>query len=276
MRDSIRRSMDGERRSAPAEGLGRDGEIAGPAAGPLRSVQNLRQRGLARLGQPAGRPPVQAGQHPLTHQHRHRQHLLPAGRHHRQRHPRAHQCDPCVDVQIVTGQADHGRDQPRQPAPGGIGGVVVDIAGKRGQQRMRAGRVITPPLPRQVRRKLHEARAPARVPVLAPRQHRDQLRCISLVTRHGHLHTAGRPAMTSLRPSGTNHYPAPAESQTLAQPAGTSGRARYGAGRLNGTMTVMVSGNQWAPPGCCGAPHAVCRYLMGAPKPRSVSLAGKP
>jgi hypothetical protein len=45
--------------------------------------------------------------------------------------------------------------------------------------------------------------------VLAPRQHRDQLRCINLVTRHGHLHTAGRPAMTSLRPSGTNHYPAP-------------------------------------------------------------------
>ena len=48
------------------------------------------------------------------------------------------------------------------------------------------------------------------------------------------------------------------------------------AGRLNGTVTVMVSGNQRAPPACCGAPHAVCRYLMGGPKPSSVSLAGNP
>ena len=51
---------------------------------------------------------------------------------------------------------------------------------------------------------------------------------------------------------------------------------RRSSGWLNGTVTVMVSGNQWAPPGCWGAPHAVCRYLIDAPKPRSVSLAGKP
>jgi len=24
----------------------------------------------------------------------------------------------------------------------------------------------------------------------------------------------------------------------------------------------MVSGNQWAPPACCGAPHIVCSYLI--------------
>ena len=49
-----------------------------------------------------------------------------------------------------------------------------------------------------------------------------------------------------------------------------------GAGRLNGTVTVMVSANQRAPPGCCGAPHAVCRDPLGGPKPSSVSLAGNP
>jgi len=51
---------------------------------------------------------------------------------------------------------------------------------------------------------------------------------------------------------------------------------RCQAGRLNGTVTVMVSGNQRAPPACCGAPHTVCRYLIGGPKPPSVSLAGNP
>ena len=38
----------------------------------------------------------------------------------------------------------------------------------------------------------------------------------------------------------------------------------------------MVSGNQWAPPACWGAPHTVCRYLIGAPKPASVSLGREP
>ena len=35
----------------------------------------------------------------------------------------------------------------------------------------------------------------------------------------------------------------------------------------------MVSGNQWAPPAYCGAPHAVCRYLIGGPKPPSAAAA---
>jgi hypothetical protein len=35
--------------------------------------------------------------------------------------------------------------------------------------------------------------------VLAPGQNPDQLRQLSLVTRHSHLRSAGRPDMTSLR-----------------------------------------------------------------------------
>jgi hypothetical protein len=45
---------------------------------------------------------------------------------------------------------------------------------------------------------------------------------------------------------------------------------------LNGTRTVIVSGNQRAPPGCCGAPHTVCRYRIGGPNPSRVSSAGNP
>jgi pimeloyl-ACP methyl ester carboxylesterase len=45
---------------------------------------------------------------------------------------------------------------------------------------------------------------------------------------------------------------------------------------LNGTRTVIASGNQRAPPGCCGAPHTVCRYLIGGPNPSRVSSAGNP
>jgi pimeloyl-ACP methyl ester carboxylesterase len=45
---------------------------------------------------------------------------------------------------------------------------------------------------------------------------------------------------------------------------------------LSGTRTVIVSGNQRAPPACCGAPHTVCRYLIGGPNPSSVSSAGNP
>ncbi len=48
------------------------------------------------------------------------------------------------------------------------------------------------------------------------------------------------------------------------------------AAALNGTRTVIVSGNQRAPPGCCGAPHTVCRYLIGGPNPSRVSSAGNP
>ena len=54
-----------------------------------------------------------------------------------------------------------------------------------------------------------------------------------------------------------------------------SGRVRQ-AVAVNGTRTVIVSGNQRAPPGCCGAPHTVCRYLIGGPNPSRVSSAGNP
>jgi pimeloyl-ACP methyl ester carboxylesterase len=45
---------------------------------------------------------------------------------------------------------------------------------------------------------------------------------------------------------------------------------------LSGTRTVIVSGNQRAPPACWGAPHAVCRYRIGGPNPSRVSSAGNP
>jgi predicted esterase len=54
-----------------------------------------------------------------------------------------------------------------------------------------------------------------------------------------------------------------------------SGGARQ-AFAANGTRTVIVSGNQRAPPGCRGAPQAVCRYLIGGPNPSRVSSAGNP
>ena len=130
-------------------------------------------------------------------------------------------------MQILAGQPDHRRDQPRQLGPAGVGGVVVDIAGERGQQRMRAGRVVTPSLSRQIRCQLHETRALARTAMVAPRQNRDQLRHRSLVTGHGHLHSADRPAMTSLRPFDTRQHPALAR---WALPPGTP----VTAGELNG------------------------------------------
>ncbi len=59
-----------------------------------------------------------------------------------------------------------------------------------------------------------------------------------------------------------------------------NGRPVIGSARqafaVNGTRTVIVSGNQRAPPGCCGAPHTVCRYLIGGPNPSRVSSAGNP
>jgi pimeloyl-ACP methyl ester carboxylesterase len=54
-----------------------------------------------------------------------------------------------------------------------------------------------------------------------------------------------------------------------------SGGARQ-AFAANGTRTVIVSGNQRAPPGCCGAPQTVCRYLIGGPNPSRASSAGNP
>ena len=54
-----------------------------------------------------------------------------------------------------------------------------------------------------------------------------------------------------------------------------SGARRQTTG-LSGTRTVIVSGNQRAPPVCCGAPHTVCRYLIGGPNPSRVSSAGNP
>jgi hypothetical protein len=58
---------------------------------------------LAGFFQPASGP-VQVRQDALTCQHRHRHDLLLWGRRRRQCHPLAHQCDPRVNVQILTGQ----------------------------------------------------------------------------------------------------------------------------------------------------------------------------
>jgi hypothetical protein len=61
----------------------------------------VRQYGPAGFFQPG---PVQVRQDALTCQHQHRHDLLPWDRRRRQCHPRAHQCDPRVNVQILTGQ----------------------------------------------------------------------------------------------------------------------------------------------------------------------------
>ena len=73
----------------------------------------------------------------------------------------------------------------------------------------------------------------------------------------------------------TAAFDRPAESRHLVL-AGGVGRHRPQARGLNGTRTVIVSGNQRAPPGCRGAPHAVCRYLIGGPNPSRVSSTGNP
>ena len=205
-----------------AKGFRGDRNVAGEAAGPLGGVRDLSQRPLALLLQPTGRPPVQSRQHALTRQHRHRHDLLPLGRHHRQRRPRAPQRDPRVQMQIVPGEPDHRRDQPGQPRPAGIGGVVIDIASDGSQQRVRTGRVITPALTRQIRRQLHKARALARAAMLAPRQNRDQLGRISPGTRHGTPGRIGRPGMTSLRAlRRARHHRAPAALPSASSPGPT-------------------------------------------------------
>ena len=79
----------------------------------------------------------------------------------------------------------------------------------------------------------------------------------------------GLPAAAGRRCGGL-----PSARRTTAP--GVIGRSAVSRRRLNGTRTVIVSGNQRAPPGCCGAPHTVCRYLIGGPNPSSVSSAGNP
>ena len=139
-------------------------------------------------------------------------------------------------MQILAGQPDHRRNQPGQLRPPGIGGVVVDIARHRRQQRVRAGRAIAPPLPGQIRRQLHETRARARAAVLAPRQHRDQLGRTSLVTRHRHLHRIRGPGPASLRlqrarPHGPRARSGPADDVARHEPCppAPAGRRNHAA-----------------------------------------------
>src|SRR6266568_4178980 len=88
-RDPLHRGVDRGGRGVPAKNLRGDRDVAGEAAGPLRSVRNLRQRLPALLFEPASRPSVQAREHALTRQHADRHDALPLGPHHRQRHPGA-------------------------------------------------------------------------------------------------------------------------------------------------------------------------------------------
>jgi hypothetical protein len=50
----------------------------------------------------------------------------------------------------------------------------------------------------------------------------------------------------------------------------------YPFGWRKGTVTVMESGNQWAPPWAGGFPQSVCRYLIAVPMPSRRSCGGKP
>ena len=58
--------------------------------------------------------------------------------------------------------------------------------------------------------------------------------------------------------SGQKGSPESGELALTMRQSGPRGIRRQ-PGLPNGTVTVMLSGNQRAPPGCCGAPHAVCR-----------------
>ena len=89
----------------PSRGCAGETRSCGPTA--RRAEPAPAQPGSA---PPAGRQADQVGQHPLTRQHRHRHDLLPAGRRHRQRHPRAHQRDPRPGADR-PGQPDHRRGQ---------------------------------------------------------------------------------------------------------------------------------------------------------------------
>ena len=83
-----------------------------------------------------------------------------------------------VDVGVVAGQADHRRDQLDELAPAGVGRVVVDQPGQRGEQRMGAGRMVAPPLAGQVGGQLHEAGAALRVAMPAAGKNRHVIKVI--------------------------------------------------------------------------------------------------
>jgi hypothetical protein len=148
-------------------------------------VRNLGQGQAALLPELTRRSPVQLGQDPFTRQHANGQHPLALGRRHRQSQPGRPERDRRVDVRVLTGQADHRWDQVDQPGPAGLGGVVVDVAGDRGQQGMGAGRVVAPALAGEQGGELHEAGALARAAVLATGQGREQRRELVVIARHG-------------------------------------------------------------------------------------------
>ena len=102
---------------------------------------------------------------------------LPLGRHHQQpwwpplRAIRASMCRSSP----VSPSPDHRRDQLGQPLAAGVGGVVVDVASDRGQQRVGAGGVVAPALAGEQRGQFHEAGTRAGVAVLAWREDREQV-----------------------------------------------------------------------------------------------------
>ena len=77
---------------------------------------------------------------------------------------------PCHE-RVVAGQADHVWDQRQQLRALRVRQGVVDESGQRAQRRVGACGVIAPALARQVRRRLHEACALARVAVSSGGQH---------------------------------------------------------------------------------------------------------
>lgn len=105
---------------------------------------------------------------------------------------------------------------------------------------------------------------------------------------HRHEHGALHQAVTLLPPQvpqAAGHQPGPVHGRQAVFHAMRGSRTLMRAARwtqasdqtaaVNGTVTVMASGNQCAP-ACPGAPQAVCRYRIGAPKPPRVSPAGNP
>ena len=90
--------------------------------------------------------PIQAGQDAFAGQDRDRHDPLALGGHHRERQYGRAQSDAGVDVQVVSGQADHGRDQGGESWATGVRGVVIDVSGGGGEQRVGTCRVIAPAL----------------------------------------------------------------------------------------------------------------------------------
>jgi hypothetical protein len=189
---------------APAGGPDPTGEPVGPRGG----VRHLRQRQAALLLEPSCRSPVQAGQDAFAGQHRDRHDTLPLGRHQRQRHGGRPQRDPRVDVQVLAGQPDHRRDQIGQSLAAGIRGVVVDVAGEGGQQRVGAGGVVAPALTSQQRGQFHEAGTRAGAAVLAWRQDREQVGRLNVLLGH-----AGPQAASGLGPGKSALFPTATPAQ---------------------------------------------------------------